>query len=113
MSSQDTAPPRNLACKELVEIITDYFEGRLGADDRRRFDDHLVGCRGCRNYVDQMRETIRLTGNLAEDDVPAAGRDRLLAAFRDWKRQRAEAVSRQLGPVDRSVQTHDAQRPSR
>jgi anti-sigma factor RsiW len=74
-----------LACKELVEIITDYFEGRLSDADRRRFDEHLLGCGGCRNYVEQMRETIRLAGTLREEDVPVAGRDRLLAAFRDWK----------------------------
>jgi predicted anti-sigma-YlaC factor YlaD len=82
----DAQPTRELACIELVEIVTDYFEGRLPAEDVRRFDEHLEGCRGCRNYVEQMRETIRLTGTLREDDVPPAARDSLLAAFREWRR---------------------------
>jgi len=81
-------PQRELPCRELVEVITDYFEGRLPEEERRRFEHHLLGCGGCRSYVEQMRETIRLTGALAEDDVPAAGREQLLAAFRDWKSER-------------------------
>ena len=75
----------DLRCIELVELITDYFEGRLSDEDRLRFDQHLLGCRGCTSYVQQMGETIRLTGRLGEDDVPLAGRDRLLGAFAAWR----------------------------
>jgi hypothetical protein len=32
-----------------------------------------------------MRGTIRLTGMLGEDQVPAAQLERLREAFRDWK----------------------------
>jgi anti-sigma factor RsiW len=84
-SAESQALPRELRCKELVEVITDYFEGRLSEEDRRRFDRHLLGCEGCRNYVEQMRETIRLVGKIAENDVPVDAREHLLAAFRDWK----------------------------
>ena len=76
---------RDLTCRELVEIVTDYFEGRLPPDDRLRFDEHLLDCPGCANYVEQMRETIRLTGVLREGDVPAPAREELLEAFRHWK----------------------------
>jgi hypothetical protein len=34
-----------------------------------------------------MRETIRLTGMLTEEQIPADQRDRLLRAFRDWRRE--------------------------
>ena len=77
-------PTAELTCKELVEIVTDYLEERLPSSDRRRFEQHLVGCDGCRNYLDQMRETIRLLGRLSEDSIPVPARDRLLRAFRDW-----------------------------
>ena len=40
---------------------------------------------GCTTYVEQMRATIRTTGGLAEDDVPAAVMDALVSAFRDWR----------------------------
>jgi predicted anti-sigma-YlaC factor YlaD len=76
---------RELTCKELVELVTDYLEERLRPSERLRFERHLVGCKSCRNYLDQMRETIRLLGRLDEDSIPAPMRERLLRAFRDWK----------------------------
>jgi anti-sigma factor RsiW len=74
-----------LTCRELVELVTDYLEGALPPEDRSRFEAHLAGCRGCRTYLRQMRQTIRLAGRLTEDAVPAAAERRLLRAFRAWK----------------------------
>ena len=74
-----------LTCRELVEIVTDYFEGALAPDDSVRFEKHLVMCDGCTIYVDQLRETIRLTGMLKEEQIPDDARDALLEAFRGWK----------------------------
>jgi anti-sigma factor RsiW len=74
-----------ITCKELVELVTDYLEGALPSVDRSRFERHLGGCPGCTAYVEQFRETIRLTGMLREDDLEPAARDALLAEFRNWK----------------------------
>ena len=63
-----------LTCKEVVEIVTDYLEGALSPEDRERFDAHFAVCDGCTPYVEQMRETIRLTGMLTEDSPRAAAR---------------------------------------
>jgi predicted anti-sigma-YlaC factor YlaD len=76
---------REFTCKELVEVVTDYFEGRMETGDRIRFEQHLVYCGPCRTYVTQMRVTIRATGALREDDVPVEDREHLLEAFREWK----------------------------
>ena len=75
----------DLTCKEVVEIVSDYLEGALSAEDRVRFDAHVSACDGCTSYVEQMRETIRLTGMLTEEQVPVEQRERLRQAFRDWK----------------------------
>ena len=77
-----------LSCQELVELVTDYFEGALPDHERRRFDEHLGGCEGCRTYVDQMRETIRLAGALRAESISDEARDVLLATFADWRRGR-------------------------
>jgi anti-sigma factor RsiW len=77
-----------MPCQELVEVITDYLDGALSPQDRLRFEEHLALCRGCRNYLEQMRLTISLTGALKTDSIPDGVRDQLLAAFRDWKRDR-------------------------
>lgn len=75
-----------LACKELVEIVTDYLEGRLSARDRLRFEEHLMACLGCTTYLEHMRKTIVLAGSLREEDVPRPAQEALLRVFRDWKR---------------------------
>jgi len=75
----------DLTCKEVVEIVSDYLEGALSPEERERFDAHLTVCDGCHTYVEQMRETIRLTGMLTEEQVPVEQRERLRQAFRDWK----------------------------
>jgi anti-sigma factor RsiW len=76
----------DLSCRELVELVTDYLEGALSPEDRARFDEHLRVCDGCSAYVEQFRETIRLTGTLREDSIEPAARDALLEQFKDWKR---------------------------
>jgi anti-sigma factor RsiW len=77
--------PIAITCQELVELVTDYLENRLPRPERRRFEQHLVGCEGCFNYLEQMQETIRLVGRLREDSIPPRARERLLWALRDWK----------------------------
>jgi anti-sigma factor RsiW len=81
-----TIPPPELTCQELVELVTDYLEQALPQPERTRFEAHLAGCRGCRTYVEQMRQTIQAVGTLTEETIPPVARDDLLAAFRDWKR---------------------------
>jgi len=73
-----------LTCREMVELMTAYLEDALSAEDRARFESHLSGCDGCTNYLEQMRETIRLTGRITEDQLDPVQRDTLLAAFRGW-----------------------------
>ena len=43
-------------------MVTDYLEGALSRRDRRRIEHHLAGCPHCTAYLEQMRETLRLTG---------------------------------------------------
>jgi anti-sigma factor RsiW len=71
-----------IRCQEVVEVVTDYLEGRLSPEDVAIFEAHLELCDGCRWYVEQMRTTIATVGRIEEADVPPALRDTLLAAFR-------------------------------
>jgi anti-sigma factor RsiW len=75
------------ACKEMVELVTDYLEGALVPEDRARFERHLGACDGCRTYVEQMRQTILVTGSLREEAIPPEAMDRLLVAFRSWRQE--------------------------
>jgi anti-sigma factor RsiW len=77
---------QGLTCHEVVELITDYLEGSLPDGDRRRVEEHLAACDGCTHYLEQMRETIRLSGMLTEEQVPEGQMQQLLDAFRTWTR---------------------------
>lgn len=67
-----------------MELVTAYFDGALAQGDHARFEAHLPACPACIRYLQQMRETIRLTGSLHEEQVSPEARERLLGAFRGW-----------------------------
>ena len=73
-----------MSCRELVELVTSYFEGALALEDRLRFEHHLAGCDDCTTYLEQMRRTIELTGTLRIDDVSPQAEAKLALLFRDW-----------------------------
>jgi len=81
-----------MSCRELVELVTEYFDDALPPGERAAFERHLGECDPCVDYLDEMRTTIRLTGSLREESVPAAARDELLAAFRGWPREKTPPV---------------------
>ena len=81
---------KEMACQELVELVTAYFDGSLSRSDRRRFRAHISGCDHCTAYVEQMRLVIEVTGRLTEEDIAPEAREELLAAFRGWSEGRAD-----------------------
>ena len=74
-----------VSCQELVELVTDYLEGALSPGDLGRFEAHIAVCDGCALYLEQIRETIRLTGTLTPEDLTEDAEAALLHAFRDWQ----------------------------
>jgi len=73
------------SCQELVELVTDFLEDALPAEERARFEQHLSECGNCETYLEQMRATIELTGSLAPESLSPEAEEALLHAFRDWK----------------------------
>jgi anti-sigma factor RsiW len=80
-----TEAAQHITCQEVVELITDYLEAALPSDEASLFEQHLNLCEGCVRYVAQVRTTVAVAGRLTPQDVPVETRERLLAAFRDWK----------------------------
>jgi anti-sigma factor RsiW len=79
--------PLHISCQDLVELVTDYVEQALPADEAAVFEQHLNFCDGCVWYVDQVRKTIDVVGELRAEDVPEETKAKLLTAFRDWGRE--------------------------
>jgi anti-sigma factor RsiW len=78
--------PIGMTCQELVELVTEYLEGSLPVDQRACFEQHLAACPGCEEYLEQIRLTIRTTGQLAEASLEPRMREALLSVYRNWKR---------------------------
>jgi len=84
-----SADVEHVTCREFVEVLTDYLEGALDADERADIERHIVICRGCSNYVEQVRSTLDLLSRLATHDVDDAPAGATLAIFRHWQSGRS------------------------
>jgi anti-sigma factor RsiW len=76
---------KELVCQEMVELITDYLEGGLSRAQRRRFEAHIAKCEHCTEYLEQMRATIRLTGDLRAEDMTPEMSAEFAALYRRWR----------------------------
>ena len=75
--------PRDIACNELVELLTEYLEGTLPPAEVAAIDAHFAICEGCQRYLDQMRATIAALGSVPVETLSDDAIDTLLAAFPD------------------------------
>jgi anti-sigma factor RsiW len=75
-----------LNCQDLIELVTAYLDGALSPDDRARFEGHLTTCPHCTRYLEQMRTTITVAGRLTEETITSEAKEKLLTAFREWRR---------------------------
>ena len=80
------AEHEHISCQEVVELVTSYLDRTLPPDDASLFEQHINFCDGCDWYLAQMRTTVSTVGRITEEDVPPETRDKLLTAFREWKR---------------------------
>lgn len=79
-----------LQCREVVELVTDYIEGRLDGEILARFEEHLDMCPHCGIYLQQMRTVIRALGRVHPGDLDPAAREGLMSAFRAWRADRGD-----------------------
>jgi len=71
-----------VACRQVVELVTDYLEGELPEPLRAAVERHLAECPPCVTYVEQMRSTASSLPQVPVESISSAARDELVAAFR-------------------------------
>jgi anti-sigma factor RsiW len=76
----------HISCQEVVELVNDYLERSLPPHEATLFEQHLNFCEGCDWYLEQLKRTVETVGEIREEHVPAEAKERLLSAFRDWRR---------------------------
>jgi anti-sigma factor RsiW len=69
----------DIVCREFVEEVTNYLEGKLSEAEERWTEEHLAACDHCRAYLAQMRATIAALRGLRETEVDPELRERILA----------------------------------
>jgi predicted anti-sigma-YlaC factor YlaD len=80
----------DLQCIEFVDLVTAYLDGEINEGQRRRIDEHLEGCQGCRAALGQFQTVIRVAGRLTGADIADVDpliRDRLMATLRAPRRR--------------------------
>ena len=75
--ASDAAP----SCRDVAALVTDALEGALSEATRRRFEEHMSSCEGCRTFAQQIEQTVAVLRTLPREDVPALD-NHLLQAFR-------------------------------
>jgi Putative zinc-finger len=53
-----TQRERELACKQLVELVADYLDDALSPELRAKFEEHISECDGCTMYLSQTQRII-------------------------------------------------------
>jgi len=77
--------PRGLECQQAVELVTEYLEGALSRRDRRRLEAHLRACPNCSTYLEQIKMTIRLAGEITPDELSPEAQQDLIDLYRRWR----------------------------
>lgn len=79
-------PDKNdIACREVVEVATDYLEGVLTDPILSLLEEHLPECDGCAEYLEQLRHTVRALRALPEPRrSESAHLDDLKRIFQNW-----------------------------
>ncbi len=77
----------DVACKQAVEMVTDYLEDALERGDKQRFEKHLAVCPHCTEYLAQVRETIRMAGRLTPEDLSQPMREAFTDLYRRWREE--------------------------
>jgi hypothetical protein len=75
----------DLSCQQFVELVTDYLTESMPEEDRVGFEAHLFACTWCMTYLDQMKSSIAVSGQLREGEVTSETETKLAELFRSWR----------------------------
>jgi predicted anti-sigma-YlaC factor YlaD len=70
-----------LTCKELAENASEYLDGNLPPSRRLAVRVHLLLCRHCRDYVDQLALTLEMLRSVTAESEHVAVSPELLQQF--------------------------------
>jgi anti-sigma factor RsiW len=81
-----SCPSDLIPCRAVAELVTEYVEGALDAERRAAVEAHLDCCGWCRAYLEQIRITVRVVGDMPPEAVDPAVERGLLDLYRKLKK---------------------------
>jgi predicted anti-sigma-YlaC factor YlaD len=94
------------ACEQMAELLVDYADGELSAEDRARVETHLRACQDCRRTVDALRRSLvvaqdvwrQTQGHAGERSTESAAPCRASASLRRvWSLRVAAGIALLVG----------------
>jgi anti-sigma factor RsiW len=59
-----------LSCRDVAALVTDALEGALSEATRRRLEEHMSSCEGCRTFAQQIEQTVAVLRMLPREATP-------------------------------------------
>ena len=66
-----------ISCLHVWREISNYIDGEIDAELRRRMEEHFNGCEHCSAILDGTRNVVRLVGDGRNFDLPSGFSERL------------------------------------
>lgn len=76
---------RDLVCRQVITLLTDYIDDALPPPTRERLEAHLAVCPHCTEYLAQLRATIRAAQLIDVDAIDEATKNDLVDLYRRWR----------------------------
>ncbi|HTP89805.1 MAG TPA: zf-HC2 domain-containing protein [Bryobacteraceae bacterium] len=81
------------SCKDVFELLSQYFDMELPADACQEIESHLAGCPPCVEFADSLRRTVELCrqydAGVMPEPLTQSARDELKAAWEKMLAARA------------------------
>jgi hypothetical protein len=75
-------PFKVLSCRDVTEEANAYIDGELGLWPRTKFRMHLLACKYCRGFVEQMQTVVNLTQRYGDTQSDSEPSQDLMDSFR-------------------------------
>lgn len=87
MPSCSSGGPTDLECRQIAELLGDYFDGSLPRETRDLIDFHIDGCPPCVAFLNTYKGTMDATRKLPDLPIPPELKSRLLAVLKKTQPQ--------------------------
>jgi len=64
-------------CHTYIDLMTEYMEGDLSAEERELWERHFADCEGCKQFFESFRSSVQLVNYLKTQPAPPQVRQRL------------------------------------